>query len=130
MEYVLKNQGKNDTLIKLAENLLEGLAVSLLYKEMWQETHTRMESELITNPQFRSFNLLTNEWVKTEDYTSLNSKLFQTGLNDKSSPAYINDTEIELGTQPNNILPTKFLEFKKNPIDERNLKMMQNFFLL
>lgn len=129
LEYILKNQGKNDTLIKLAENLLEGLSVSLLYKEMWQETHTRMGNELITNPQFRSFNLLTGEWTKTEDYTSLNSKLFQTHLNDKSSPDYVNDTEIELGTQPNNILPTKFLEFKKNPIDERNLRMMQNFLL-
>lgn len=127
--YVLKNQGKNDTLEKLVENLLPGLSVSLLYKEMWQETATRMDSDLITNPQFRSFNLLTHEWVKTEGFDTLNSKIHNLDLEKYNTADYIEETEKELGTQPNNILPTKFLEFKKDPKDTRNEQLMINFLI-
>lgn len=127
--YVLKNQGKNSTLKILAENLLPDVAVSLLYKEMWQETDTRVKTDLLSNPQFRSFNLLTGEWSKTESFSALNERLVEIGLEHKSGADYIDETEIALATQPNNILPTKFLEFRKNPIDSSYEQFMYNFML-
>lgn len=126
--YVLKNQGKNSTLKILAKNLLPDVAVSLLYRLMYQETETRKD-QLITNPRFRAYEVLTDQWVKTEDFATLNTQLHQLGYEKENSPEFIDKKEVELATQPNNILPTKFLEFKKEIVDTTFLRLMVSFLI-
>lgn len=129
IDYIRKNQGKNSNLKILAENLLPEVAVSLLYVDMYQETATRQPSELITNPQFRFFNLLTNDPVKTENMSLLNTSLVEMNLEHKNTSDFVNETEIKLATQRFNVLSTKFLEFKKESIDTRTTQLLANFFL-
>ena len=128
INFVLKNKGKNSNLIILAENLLQEVFVSLLYKDMYQDTGQK-EEDCITTPEFRSFNIVTKEEVKTESFSTLNQRLLLNNLEFRGTPEYIEKTEEELGTHNFNILPTKYLEFKKETINTSNEKLMVNFFL-
>lgn len=128
INYIQKNKGKNSNLVILAENLLGEIFVSLLYKDMYQETATKWD-EPRTNPEFRSFNIVTGEEVKVESFKTLNDRLYEIGLENRNSADFVAQTEAELGTHNFNILPTKFLEFKKEPINTSNERLMVNFFL-
>ena len=128
INYVLKNKGKNSNLMILAENILGEIFVSLLYKDMYQETSTRWNN-VATNPVFRSFNLVTDKEVKTESFRTLNDRLVNLNIENRYSAEYIEETEKALGTHSYNILPTKFLELKKEPINTSNEQLMINFFL-
>ena len=128
LEWVLGNQGKNITLEELADNLLEEISVSLTYKDMYQETHSRW-TEVKTTPEFLTFELISKEKVGTEQTNEINSKLISSGLEDRSTAAYLEQLEDQLSTHPNNILPTKFLELKKNPVNTANEQLMTNFFI-
>lgn len=129
IDYIHANRGKNDTLKILAENLLPDVAVSLLYKDMYQETETRYEDELSTNPIFRSYQLTNDNHVKDETFTELNDKLVELGVEHRNDAEYVNDQELLLARHKYNILNTKFLEFKKEPVDTRSERLMVNFFL-
>ena len=129
IDYILKNKGKSSNLLILAENLLGEIFVSLLGKDMYQETATRWDSQLSTNPVFRSFNLVTGEEVKTESFSALNSRMVEAEIENRDSAEFIEEEEYKLATHPHNILPTKFLELKKEPIDTSDERYMVNFFL-
>lgn len=128
MEWVLGNQGKNETLIELADNLLEEISVSINYKDMYQETDTRWD-EAKTTPNFITKGLLTGEQNNVETTEDLNSRLVESGLETENSAEYISQLEDKLSRHPHNILPTKLLEFKKDPINTANEQFMCNFFL-
>ena len=128
LEYIKKNKGKNSNLKILAENLLGEACVSLLYKDMYQDT-TNFEENLYTKPDFISRNLLTNKLEKIEQFDDLNPRLVKQKLEPNSSLEYQLSTEVSLGTQNYNILPTKYLELKKNPIDTSNEGEIVNFYL-
>lgn len=129
IDYIRANRGKNETLKILAENLLPDVAVSLLYKDMYQETETRYDKELSTNPVFRSYKLVDDTYVKEESFADLNDKLCNLGVEHRHDAEFINDQELLLARHKYNILNTKFLEFKKEPIDTRFERLMLNFFL-
>lgn len=128
VNYIHKNRGKNSNLRILAENLLPEVAVSLLYKDMYQDT-TYMLDNVRSTPEFLSINLNSGEVVKSESMEALNTELYKLGLEDRQDADYVAEVTAKLGTQPHNILPTKFLEFKREPLDTRNEKFMINFFL-
>lgn len=128
IDYIQKNKGKESNLHILAENLLGESYISLLYKDMYQDS-TNFRTNLVTKPDFISFNAITNEAEKTEQLDDLNPRLVKSGLEYNSSSQYILDTEKALGTHNYNILPTKFLELKKDSIDTSNYALSVNFFL-
>ena len=128
MEWILQNQGKNETLTELAKNLLEEISVSLQYKDMVQGTTDRWH-DIITTPEFPTSNIVTGEQTGVENFESINNKLVDSGFETNNSADYIDKTEQELGQININELPTKFLEFKKNPINTANEVEMINFFL-
>ena len=128
MEWILQNQGKNETLTELAKNLLEEISVSLQYKDMVQGTTDRWH-DIITTPEFPTSNIVTGEQTGVENFESINNKLVDSGFETNNSADYIDRTEQELGQININELPTKFLEFKKNPINTANEVEMINFFL-
>ena len=129
IDYILKNKGKHDTLLKLAENLLSEVYVSLHYVDMYQETASKWDDQLVTTPRFKYFNLLTGAEDKEEDFALLNAKLVEVEIEDRDNAEYVAETDIALGTQNHNILPTKFLEFKKDPVNTTRERFMVNFFL-
>lgn len=129
IDYLLKNQGKEETLQLLAENLLDSVFVSLLKKDMQQETATAWATDLRTNPIFVSKNYITGNEDKTETFAVLNRRLVDMGVEQRDDADYVADTNEKLGTINYNTLPTKFLEFKKDPVNTSNQTVMTNFFL-
>ena len=129
INYILKNKGKQNNLLLLAKNLLEEVAVSLHYFDMYQETNTRWEKQLLTNPKFRAFNLLTNKESHVDSFATLNHRLYEMGIEQHNTLEYINKTEQELATHNYNILSTKYLELRKDIINTVNERWMYNFFL-
>lgn len=128
IDYILKNKGKTSNLKILAENLLGDAAVSLLYKDMYQNA-MNFSSKLVTTPDFISNNYITDESEKVEQTDDLNPRLVKQGLEVNSTSEYINQITVELATPNYSILPTKFLEFKKDPIDTSSESLMIKFFL-
>lgn len=128
IDYIQKNQGKNSNLRVLAQNLLEEIAVSLLYKDMNHETDTRWP-ELMSNPRFRSYNLVTKKEILEENFTTLNHRLFNMKIEHRDDAEFVDDWEVNLGTTNYNRLPTKYLELKKEPINTGHEKKMVNYFL-
>lgn len=129
IDYIRKNQGKTNNLKILAENLLGDVFVSLLYKDIYQETASKWYQDLRTNPDFLSFNYITHEHEKTESFSTLNSRLVDLDIEHKNSSEYIAETEENLSIHNYNQLPTKFLEFKKESINTVNEVLMTNVFL-
>lgn len=125
IDWILKNQGKNETLKELADNLLEEISVSLQHKDMVQAN----TEDLITVPEFTTNNTVTGEQTGVEDFPTLNDKLVDAGFENNDSADYVAEKEEELGNTNINEEPTKFLEFKKNPINTANEIEMINFFL-
>lgn len=116
IDYILQNEGKHSSLSILAKNLLKEAYVSLLYKDMYQNTNNFDELKR-TNVDFRSFNFVSNELEKTEQVPDLNPRLVKQGIEHRSGPDYEELLEEQLSTHRYNILNTKFLEFKKDPVD-------------
>lgn len=129
IDYIHANRGKNQTLKLLAENLLPDVAVSLLYYDMYQETESRWEDQLSTNPMFRRYQLVDDAYVGDISFSDLNYKLYYQGMEERIDAEFVEEKELALARHGHNILPTKFLEFKKEPIDTRNEQRMTNFFL-
>ena len=128
INWILANKGKEKTLFELANNLLKEVFVSLLYKDMSQSTED-FRHTCITTPEFRSFNIVTGEEVKLETFAALNHRLVNESLEHRDDLEYTDHVSTQLGEQPYNRLMTKFLEFKKDPIDSRNEQLMVKSFL-
>lgn len=129
IDYILKNKGKTSNLTILAQNLLSEVYVSLLDKDMVQTTDENWDQNIVTTPIFISRNYVNNNVEKTETFSELNYRLVQQELEVNDSADYIADTEYKLGSHNYNQLPTKYLEFKKDPVNTANQDIMYNFFL-
>lgn len=129
IDFILTNKGKGFTLNELADNLLQEIHVSLMAKDMVQNTEDMLESEYIPNPEYINWKLTTGVEDSREDHSILVGKLEDSGLEHETSVEQIAMQEDELGNIPYNKLPTKFLEFKKDPVDTSNESLMVNFFL-
>lgn len=129
IDYIQKNKGKNSNLILLADNLLGEVFVSLLYKDMHQESVTRWAETCVTRPEFVSYSVVGDEEEKVESFSNINSRLTELGLETEQNPEYVESEDIRLATHNNNRLPTKFLELKKDSVNSRNVQLMINFFL-
>lgn len=129
IDYVQKNKGKNSNLVILAENILEEIFVSLLYKDMNQEIKEDWKDTVTTTPIFKSYNIVTGELVKEETFADLNDRLHDEGLELNNTADFVAEKEQELGSHRYNTLPTKFLEFKKEPVNTANERDLINFFL-
>ena len=125
MEWVEGNVGKNEALTELADNLLEEISVSLNYKDMWQTVNDDLE----TIPVFKTVGLINGEETDVESVGSFNDRLVESGLESRADAEYVDELEHKLASQPHNHLPTKFLEFKKDPINTANEQLMCNFFI-
>ena len=128
IDYILRNKGKASTLKILAENLLADAFVALRYVDMQQDI-SNFDDTLHTLPQFIFHNYITDKEEKVNQLDDLNPKLYELGLSDKDGPEYIHNRENELGSHAYNLLPTKYLELKKERIDTSSQKMMVTFFL-
>ena len=128
LEYIKANKGKKDTLKLLAENLLDKVAANLLYKEMYQGTTDHWDN-CITTPVFVNKNLLTDEQVKIENLGQLYDKLIASGFINGMTDEELAELLKNLGQIPYNQLLTKFLEFKKEPINSSKAGLMAIFFL-
>lgn len=129
INYIQKNKGKNSNLVILAENLLQDVYVSLLYKDMYQTVGDKWRDQLLSTPKFKSFNIVTDEEIKVESFETLNHRLLELKYENRDTYEFVDATENKLGQQPHNVLPTKYLEFKKEPINTSNERLMVNFFL-
>lgn len=128
IDYILKNKGKHTNLIDLAENLLEEIFVSLVTKDIVQETGSKWD-DCVTNPIFVSKNIVTGEEVSKETVKNVNDKLVGSGLDSDTSAERVEELEKELGEHPFNELPTKVVELKKDSINTSNELTMVKFFL-
>ena len=116
INYIMQNEGKHSSLMLLAQNLLGDAYVSLLYKDMYQNTND-FDTLKRTSVDFRSFNFVSGELEKTEQIPDLNPRLVKQGIEHQSGSEYEELLEENLSTHRYNILNTKFLEFKKDPVD-------------
>lgn len=122
IDYLQKNKGKNSNLPKLADNLLDKVAVSLTYKDMIQTIDSPDGTS--TTPTFITKNLTTGEKTQEESFPELNDRLKDQGLSDLDTTEKVNKKETDLSHNNYNELPTKFLELKKDVIDTSNLQIM------
>lgn len=129
IDFILTNKGKGFTLNELADNLLREIYVSLLAKDMVQDASDYLTDDYIPRPNYINSQLITGEEDNREDHPRLVDKLVATGLDTSKSADELLQEEIDLGNHPYNKLPTKFLEFKKDPINTSNEALMTNFFL-
>lgn len=129
INYIQTNKGKNSNLRILAENLLGDVFVSLLYKDMHQDIAETWEDRVSTTPIFKSYNIVNNRHIKTESFNELNTRLIDIHMEDKEGADYVFNTELELAAQPHHRLPTKFLEFKKDPFNTSCEFIMVRVFL-
>lgn len=118
IEYLLQNKGKKETLQILAENLLKDLQVSLVGKNILQQTTTRAD-ECITVPEF-----LSEEVVKYNSFETINESTFESmeqivhriadeGYFPDASAEVIAEMELRFGETELNVLPTRLLELEK-----------------
>lgn len=128
INYILKNEGKHSNLIILAKNLLGDAYVSLLYKDMYQNSG-RLLTDLHTTPEFVSRNIETNKVDKVEQFEDINDRLYREGLEHNNTPEYVVETEEALGTHNHSVLNTKFLELKKDTIYTGDESLMTRVYL-
>lgn len=129
IDYILLNRGKEHNLHFIAENLLGDVFVSLLYKDMEQETASRWDSQGITTPDFISYNYVNDKQEKVESFNTLNKRLIDYDLEYRDTAEYLEKTETDLALHNYHKLPTKFLEFKKNAINTSKEDLMVKVFL-
>ncbi len=128
IDYIIANRGKHQNLIILAENLLKEIYVTLTAKDMYQQTEDFVD-ECRTVPEFVSINVVTGEQTKIETFPILNQKLIDENLEHRNDAEFIEETVERLGYVDANILPTKYLEFQKNPINTRHKRFLEEFML-
>lgn len=128
IDWILQHRGQQDTLNKLAGNILGEIGGSLLDKDMYQETFTRADTPQ-TNPGFVNRTHPDGADVSHESFDDLNDKLVDSGYENRSDSDYVDDTEKALGNIPYNKLLTKFLEIDKKNLNTANEQLMANFFL-
>jgi hypothetical protein len=142
--YLYQNKGKTSNLEILADNLLDGLYVQLVGKNLYQEVGAKA-SDCITVPEVISENIQSRNLITetrsdgsvvrsmSEDFSSFESmetmvrRMYQEKLEVDGSNRNIVQTESTLGTSTMNYLPSKFLEFKKYIIDARFLNLLIRF---
>lgn len=128
INYIRKNQGKEKTLKILANNLLGDAFVSLLYKDLKQNT-AGYESKLVSTPEFVSYSYDKNILEKIEQVEDLNSRLYQQKIEYQNTTDYQLALEEKLGHVPYSTLNTKFLEFKKDSVDTSGERFMTNMYI-
>lgn len=129
IDYILCNKGKTSTLDILTRNLLKNIYVSLLAKDMVQNSEKMMDEDYTTEPKYVNFRLTTGKEVNREDHKYLVDKLVKSNIEEDLTLEDINRQSKQLSNIPYNTLPTKFLEFKKDAVNTQNEALMVNFFL-
>lgn len=129
IDYILTNQGKNSNLVILAQNLLEEIHVSLLYKDIAENTDEMPYPNSHPRPQFPSRNIIDDEIEDVESMKELNDRLYEEDLENTNTPEYVKEVEDELGQHPFNDLPTKFLELRKEKLNTQYAGLLTNFML-
>ncbi|MDY2698235.1 MAG: hypothetical protein SOV61_01630, partial [Lachnospiraceae bacterium] len=128
INYIFKNEGKHSNLLILAKNLLGDAYVSLLYKDMYQNSGNLL-TDLHTVPEFISRNIATDQIERVEQFEDINERLYREGLEHNDTPEYVAETEAALGTHNHSVLNTKFLELKKDAIYTEDESLMTRVYL-
>jgi len=128
LEYVKQNQGKEKTLQILAKELLGDAFVSLLYKNLQQNT-TAFDKYKRPEPEIVSYTYNADKETKIEQIDDLTERLYNQELEHNKSTDYTEQITEDLGYTPYNSLNTKFLEFKKETIDTSGTTLMTNIYI-
>lgn len=128
LEYVKKNQGKEKTLKMLAKELLGDAFVSLLYKNLKQNT-TEYDKDKVSTPEIVSYTYKDDKETKVEQIDDFTKRLYDQELEQHDNIDYQQQVTDDLGHTPYNDLDTKFLEFKKETIDTSGTALMTNVYM-
>lgn len=128
LAYVKKNQGKEKTLRILAKELLGDAFVSLLYKNLKQNT-TNYDKDKVSTPEIVSYTYNDYKETKVEQIDDINNRLYNQDLEQNNTTDYQKQLTDDLGHTPYNDLDTKFLEFKKETIDTSGTALMTNVYM-
>lgn len=128
IDHINRHKGSSENLLKLADNILGDIAVSLQYKDMYQD-NVASWSTLENIPRFKTFNILTDKEAREEDFETLNNRIVAQKLDVPRSLDKVVEEERKLGRHNFNVLPTKYLELKKDTLDSSYAQAMANFFL-
>lgn len=131
INYILANRGSAHNLEELAKNLLDKLYVSLEGKTLQQQTYTNADkcfwytevlSENISSKQSKNYD-------RFETIEQLNYRMYMADVEKDHDIEHIKQVEDTTASTSNNVLTSKFLEIKKQPIDTRYSDTL-NMFLL
>ena len=131
INYILANQGKQSTLVLLADNLLSDIGIALVGRTIYQHTEGGSD-DLRTIPDFLAEPVPTifadivtiDPPVPTSDIIY---RVNQMGLDYPPTFNYVDRVERRVGYTDLNILPTKFVELKPIPRDKKYAEVFNNF---
>ena len=133
MRYILANRGKDSTLTLLVNNLLREAAVGLVGKTIYHETSTgtdecRWIPEIVSDkiPTEYAASLRT---IPNETITEMTYRLYQAGVETKTSLEHITQETDTLAATVFNTFPTKVLELAPLSLDKKYANMLNNFIL-
>ncbi len=133
IRYLLANQGKQETLILLVNNLLDEIGVTLNGRTIYQHTEVPLD-EYRTIPDFTSEPVptryadiaLVNPPQSTDDIIR---KVYEIDLDYFPTTEYVDETERAVAKTDQNVLQTKFLEIRPLPVDRKYAGMLHNFII-
>lgn len=127
LKWVYKNQGKHNTMQVLADNILSEMAITLYGKDLVQQTKNSTIT-CDTIPEITSMKV--SDDVQYKDATTIeemNLRIYDSNLDHDISTAYVDKLTSDYQKTRVNMMPTKFLEMKKNSIYTRWEDLLSNF---
>lgn len=135
IDYILKNKGKESTLLKLAENLLKPLRVTIAGKKVYHSL-IGAEDNVCWTPEIISDDIadysVNRPGITSTEFESvweINQRLREVGMEDRQSVKHIDNLTDTLTTTPIAVLPTKLVELKKYTIDNKYENLLHKFIL-
>jgi len=134
INYIIKNRGKESTLLILAENLLKRLKVSVVGKNIYHHTQDTQDT-CMWIPEFISYPIVNYETNpnaklnKIEDVATINQRLYDEKLELENTTTRVKEVSDKLSYTDRNIMPTKLIEIQKYTIDNKYENLLLRFSL-
>lgn len=126
LPWILKNKGKEETLLELAKNILEEYRIDLGGITMFQETHGSIDT-CTTTPYLITTQIETGRILDRINTEQLISKAVSASLIPPHSFDEVKEVEKTIANTDQNKLKTKYLEFVQKPIDTKYESILSEF---
>ena len=136
IDYIIQNKGKKSNIEILANNLLKGLHLTLVGKNILQETESASHNnDCVHHPEFLSEDIIetsTTEQIDESTKESMNEMLYRM-YSEGHYPDYSLDDSIVMderfGLTEFNNLPTRLLEFEKALLNNMYICYLTEFLM-